>query len=365
MKKLDELQLMPELFGVVHDSGKNANVVSLRGYGVGDRKADAIGAALALKNFQKLDISTNRLTHVGARHLLTQLTPQCLELDVHANRVGVYGCLTISNCILRSNVHHLMALNLGMNGLNDEAIRDLASGLVWAKDLRRLNVSSNNISSNSASALVNALAKGGGIEELAIAWNQIGTAALVALLKIKTLLHLNVGWNSLGSAAGSHDDEGAHTDFSVGVQAVADALATNKTLLHLDLSGNSFGVRSLGIIAGGLASNHSLIGLHLDSQQHCVVDSLCFVHVPGYNPDVDGADGDDDGVGGGGGGSGGDSGSGSGSGGGGSTVAVDGAADGTVSSPSSGSPLSRARRSSVVGALTNAGQKTSGGVGGS
>ena len=69
----------------------------------------------------KLDISSNRLSHIGARHLLTHLSPQCLELDAHANRIGVYGCLTISNCILKSQLHELMALNLGMNGLHDEA----------------------------------------------------------------------------------------------------------------------------------------------------------------------------------------------------------------------------------------------------
>ena len=46
VKKIDELHLVPELFGVVHDTGKNANVVSLRGYGVGDRKAEAIGVRL-------------------------------------------------------------------------------------------------------------------------------------------------------------------------------------------------------------------------------------------------------------------------------------------------------------------------------
>jgi len=71
----------------------------------------------------QLDLSGNRLTHVGARHLLSQLSGQCLELDLHANRIGAYGCLTISNCILRSSSHELMVLHLGLNDLQDEVSR--------------------------------------------------------------------------------------------------------------------------------------------------------------------------------------------------------------------------------------------------
>ena len=80
----------------------------------------------------QLDLSGNRLTHVGARHLLSQLSGQCLELDLHANRIGAYGCLTISNCILRSSSHELMVLHLGLNDLQDEVSRYVASVTITA-----------------------------------------------------------------------------------------------------------------------------------------------------------------------------------------------------------------------------------------
>jgi len=52
VKKIDELNLVPELFGVVHGTSKNVNVLSLRGYGVGDRKAEALGVSRTAAVFE-------------------------------------------------------------------------------------------------------------------------------------------------------------------------------------------------------------------------------------------------------------------------------------------------------------------------
>lgn len=76
-------------------------------------------------------------------------------------------------------------------------------------------------------------------------------------------------------------------------QTIASELASSKTLLHLDLSGNSFSAKSLAVLANGLASNHTLLGLHLDNQNHCAVDALAFIHVFGHGgstPNEEGAD---------------------------------------------------------------------------
>ena len=77
---------------------------------------------------------------------------------------------------------------------------------------------------------------------------------------------------------------------------IASELASTKTLLHLDLSGNSFSAKSLAIIANGLASNHTLLGLHLDNQNHCAVDALAFIHVFGLGGSTPSEEGVDAGI---------------------------------------------------------------------
>ena len=42
VKKVDEMKIVPELFGVVHHNNKTVNEINLRNYGVGDRRAEAI-----------------------------------------------------------------------------------------------------------------------------------------------------------------------------------------------------------------------------------------------------------------------------------------------------------------------------------
>ena len=92
--------------------------------------------------------------------------------------------------------------------------------------------------------------------------------------QLRTVQHLNLAHNALGKAFKQKQKFGpsAAEDFGT-------AVAKNMTLLHFDFSGNHFNLETMKVLAQLFRKNHTILGLHLDCEQHGYVDSFGFIKI--------------------------------------------------------------------------------------
>ena len=126
--------------------------------------------------------------------------------------------------------------------METEAFTDLLNDIKTLKITISLSLSSQEITSEQAIQLAQALAENHTITELDIGYNHIGDAGAKALALNQTITSLDLSNNDIG-------DEGAQ------------ALALNKTITTLGLAGNQIGDEG----AKELAQNQSIITLYLAS----------------------------------------------------------------------------------------------------
>ncbi len=192
------------------------------------------------------------------------------RLDLSGNLIGSYGVGAFAKCGLEGNVS-LQTLVLDRNKIDDAGVVAMTSGLSFHLSLSDLSLSENAISARGAAALAEALScDEQRIQRLNISHNVIGKKGAFEIAAMlagnKSLLRLDVSHNTLSGS--QMDSVLVLSKEQDGIAALGESLKKNRSLLWLNLSGNSLSVSAtvgMKAMAGALAVNTTLCHLLLDS----------------------------------------------------------------------------------------------------
>ena len=201
------------------------NISSKYHKGVGPQGAIAIANALSRK-------SDNYSSGIKTIHLAKSLAKpfNLRKLDISYNNIGYEGCKAISGALI--HCIHLEELNISGNHIEGDGACVLASTFChYAQCLLKLDISYNSIRRNGAKAIADALKHCTHLEELNISGNHIaGDGACVLARSLchyaQCLVKLDISHNSIRRD---------------GVNSIADALKHCTHVEELNISGNDIG----------------------------------------------------------------------------------------------------------------------------
>lgn len=181
------------------------------------------------------------------------------ELGTEGDKLGEYGITAIGSALTLNQT--LRFLDLGNNGLSVECCVNLTASLRSNWSLAEISLDSNNLDDDSALAIARKLRGDKQIERLDLSSNRVswrGALELAAALADNDHLEsLRLANNRLGEGGISA---------RVGPE-FGDALVRNKTLTHLDLEGNTLGPTGGVAIAKALHCNSSLVELNIQNNR--------------------------------------------------------------------------------------------------
>jgi len=256
--KCDDLQICPEKLRELALKGRNAKNLDLRYFGIGEKQACALSAAVIhLPKIEYVNLKENRLTN-PAIYSLTEQFAFCTNLkilDLSSNSLTVASISGICKLIKDSSSLHTLILNNTM--IKSSSLKLLCDTLKLKKSsqLQSLHLSHNNIDSHGASFIGEMLAVNKKLKSLNLSWNQFSHGArdlLLGLQQNRKIENVDLSWNILGSIA----------------EVLSQTLRDNKTIVHLDLSFNNMSSEQCSIIAKGLANNTTILGLHLEGNAY-------------------------------------------------------------------------------------------------
>ena len=73
--------------GFLKRKGEEDTIIA-RGYKMGNNYAEALGKTLQSVRVSKLDLSSNRITNVGANAIMEHLTPSLRIFNLANNKIG-------------------------------------------------------------------------------------------------------------------------------------------------------------------------------------------------------------------------------------------------------------------------------------
>jgi len=172
-------------------------------------------------------------------------------LELRSNDIRIEGATALADAF-RSGLP-LHRLDLGYCGMGNAAVAALATGLPHCSILRHLSLSKNCFSEAGATALATGLTGHADLTELDLSFSWMGDTALTALLP--ALLSCR-RLRSLGLAA---------CDLTADSGVALLLLQRSRSLASLRLSNNELGANGVTSLASGLHSGSRLRELHLDS----------------------------------------------------------------------------------------------------
>lgn len=266
LEYLGELQrqrLMPEP-GMFCSSSK---LLNLDGFRMGDSYAAAVSRALSMSDsVESLNLRSNRLREGGALKLINAISPYLRELNLSENKLGDQSVSALANALADPD-SLLETLGLEKALTRNEHVCTLLAALHENKHLKSLNLARNGLGILTAKALKTFLARNIGVETLDLHWNSLnGPAAVLALSGLAANSHLRVldlSWNALGRSP-------------LVSSALSRVVKENSTLQHLDLSNNYLTSSDIDLVAEGLRSNHTILGVHVEGNEG-VQDAMGFL----------------------------------------------------------------------------------------
>ena len=269
LEVIDSQKLNPLPFGIVRNKGKETEL-DIHGYCMGDNYAAAFSEGLKhCKSVEKINLRSNRLSEKGSTSILMKLDMHSIkDLCMSENSLGRASVRRIADILedQKSNLRHL--------SLESVKLSDLAGNLIFEalcvnNTLTRLNLAKNSLSEVCCKSLRHMLISNSTLRRLDLHWNNL-TGRGCALVfegveKNAGLLELDLSWNlmirNLDTAT---------------ITQISSILSEQKRLKHLDLSSNYLSQQYCEILAGGLKSNHDILGIHM-SGNDCTVDSYGFI----------------------------------------------------------------------------------------
>ena len=173
-------------------------------------------------------------------------------LNMTTNNITERGAATLAEMLKENRT--LEQLDVNHNSIGDGGATALAEMLKENRTLQQLNVSLNSIGVGGATALAEMLKENRTLQQLNVMHNSIGVGGASALAEMlkenRTLQQLDVNLNSIGVG---------------GATALAEMLKENRTLQQLDVSGNSIGEGGATALAEMLKENRTLQQLDVNS----------------------------------------------------------------------------------------------------
>ncbi|CAE8605277.1 unnamed protein product, partial [Polarella glacialis] len=259
VNKCRQARLHPATTGIVRAHGDERLKLQ---YGcLTDARAEAMNHTLKAtsSDVREAFFCSNGLTDKGAKHLLDAMPEEVEAVDLSENDLshGQGWCLSFKK------LTSLTSLRLSNCQLGDGVCKELVRVLAGCRCLTRMDLSGNTISA--AGAAIRGLLKGHtALEDLDLHWNQFSGDGAKSLLrgllensKNGGRLHtVNLSWNPLGKVGGEEI-----------CQQLARLFVESKTLRHLDLSKCELSASQCQVLADGLKSNTSVLGLHIDGNE--------------------------------------------------------------------------------------------------
>ena len=233
------------------------------------------------KSLLKLDISNNNLSYIGAKFLAKGLSvnSSLVQINISNNNLDEAGCIFISEALETNNslttlnlkdnhvqstgsiylaamleqYNHIQYLNLTGNQINDTGIEALASVM---HNLKALNLSNNQITTNDAGFLAETLKSGVALKILILNNNCLQVAGA---LEIISALKDNFALHTLGLKSVNIGD--------AGVAQIVPTLLENISIAILDLGSNSISKNGAMHIANLLKDNSFITSVNLTGNQ--------------------------------------------------------------------------------------------------
>lgn len=256
LSRIDRSLLLPEPMGLVKTKGKDCDL-NISRYSMGDSFAEALSESFTTLEMERVNLRSNRLTDAGARKVINNLKANVLlELDLSYNYIGLSTIAKLGQ-MLQSHNTALRVLKLESLRLSDATITVITRGLVYCEMLQELVLARNMIGEAGAASLSGFVKNASSLQKLDLHWNQIrgeGARKLVkALGDAEALRVLDLSWNSLASPSLLNC-----------ASPLSKLFVKHQSLSHVDLSHNLFSATDCAKIQQGLASNHTIMGLHLE-----------------------------------------------------------------------------------------------------
>ena len=223
-----------------------------------DRSAcDLLAKAVpSMTRLEELSLGWNPLGRGGAVEVIKALCGSGVkQLCLYITGIGEPDCEAL--CELLKSTHSLQHLDISLNNLSSESVASIITGLSHNSSLTHLNISSSHFSMANVDSLASVLKdhSKSTLTKLYLKDCHIsseGTVELAtALCKNTTLKHLDLSRNPIGE----------HVE---GVAAVAKMLVENKTLTVLDLHDCHINSEDAVELAAALCKNSTLKHLNLD-----------------------------------------------------------------------------------------------------
>ena len=269
LSKLREIKLAPVPMGLIKKQGV-CEKLDISNLSMGDHYAEAMAEGLMTLKVRKVIMKNNGLTDLGAYKILCSLDPRySIEINLAQNHIGTQSITALSR-LNTSLVSKLHVINLEGNNLCDKNISLLCNSLSISDKIVELILSRNKISQEGALALANYIKYTTHLLKLDLSWNNIrgdgGKHICSALSDNECIRVMDLSWNSLASPA----EENCSL-------ALAETFRNNVKLVHLDISHNQFTGSDCEKLAEGLATNHTLLGLHIEGN-YADIDSKGYIH---------------------------------------------------------------------------------------
>ena len=229
---------------------------------------------------KKLNISMFQINSVS-EGMLQAVIQNCVmleQLDLSHHILNIKAVAALCESIKRkTTIKKLRASHCSITG---NGIKNITEALItYSHSLRKLHISSNNLSDDGAKVIGEYLNKSSMLCELDLSYNEIrmqGGAKIAEGLKVNTVLKkLDISNNSIS-------DDGAI--------AFGDCLRTNNTLVKLDLSFNHITVKSMTILAEAIQVNRGLHTLKLEindiSNEDTEMFSMTILHAMYMNKTI-------------------------------------------------------------------------------
>ena len=269
LENLNKKRLRPIAFGIVSPRGKESSI-DIRLFSMGDNYADAFSQGIKhLSNLEDLNLKSNRLTDTGSEKILKSLdVKQIKRINLSENHLGENSVNKLTHMFSFYDCK-LKHLNLENTNISSSMIQSLCTGLLYYRYLTKLILAKNHLTDVSTRHLRDMLQSSTSLKILDLHWNNFtpygGGLLFEGLTQNQTLKSLDISWNSIGRSKST-------------AEIISKCVKQNTVLAHLDISYNSISEEDAVIIAEGLKSNHTILGLHVLGNA-CEVDPRGFLHV--------------------------------------------------------------------------------------
>jgi len=258
-----------------------------------DDYVEALAQGLSVSKFvSRLNMSGTRISTRGATMTINLMNKQLVKhLDLSYNStIGPEFYRQLAD-ILDDPRTSLEYLSLEANNMGDKPLGYLCEKICQNSNLTVLNLSKNNITDQGVgvysssqheegTGLCKVLRHCKNIRGLFLHFNRIlgpGGAQLARSLTSNRFLKvLDISFNQICGGITSRDMEKALTARHDYASSWAECFKRNADLIHVDISNNNLRLLEMEIIAEGLKTNHTILGIHIMGNE-AEIDNKGFV----------------------------------------------------------------------------------------